>query len=57
MTYAGLITVPSMTTPVVAYYHIAFRSVRASATTIGFLMRPLLRRARSQNYRLRGDLG
>jgi hypothetical protein len=49
-------TAPSTTIPADAYFYKAISSLRAGATTIGFLKRPPLRLTRSWNHRLRADL-
>jgi hypothetical protein len=51
------ITAPSITTPATAYFHRAMRSLRASATIVGFLRRPPLRWTRSWNQRARSLAG
>lgn len=54
---AAFITAPSITTPAVAYFHSAMRSLRASATIVGFLRRPPLCRTRSWNQRASAESG
>ena len=54
---AAFITAPSITTPEVAYFHSAIRSLRASATIVGFLRRPPLCCTRSWNQRASAEPG
>ena len=43
-------TTPGMTTPVVTYFQRATSSLRASATIVDFLKRPLLCLTRASNH-------
>jgi hypothetical protein len=50
-------TAPSMTTPAVAYFHRAMRSLRASATIVVLRERPPCLRTLSWNHRLSAEPG
>lgn len=50
-------TAPSITTPLIVYFHKATSSLRASATIATFLPRPPLWLIRSWNQRARADSG
>src|SRR5208282_6243150 len=54
---AAFITAPSMTTPLVAYFHNATRSLRARATIVVLRILPPLRWTRSWNQRLSAEVG
>jgi hypothetical protein len=55
--HAVFITLPSMTTPAVTYFHSATSSFRASATMALFFMRPPFDWTRPLNQRLSADSG
>lgn len=48
---------PSITTPELTYFHRATSNLRAIATIIGVLTRPLLRVMRSLNHIVSADFG
>lgn len=55
--YTVFMAAPSITTPLVTYFHRATSSFRASATIVTFLARGPSRRTRSWNHRASAEAG